>query len=51
MLIEWNPEWPVKCSKCKKDLWNSEECNVGHGFDIFCNECEESFKEWLNLVS
>jgi hypothetical protein len=46
MLIEDTRPWPHYCTRCNKELKDIHESNCGHGFEEWCNDCEDSYRKW-----
>ena len=51
LIVNDTDPWPRKCSRCSKTIENIEHWHAGHGWDIFCDECEESYKMWFERGS
>ena len=41
-----NDTWPRKCSRCGTKIESIEHYHVNHGWDEFCDSCEESYNKW-----
>jgi hypothetical protein len=48
-VINDNEPWPRYCSRCHAVIIDINSWNAGHGWDVFCNECEASYQEWKRL--
>ena len=46
LMIDDAP-FPRKCSRCGSSIESFEHYHTGHGWDVFCDTCENSFNQWM----
>ncbi len=47
LMIDDRP-YPRKCTRCGTSMKSSKDSHVGHGWEEWCNDCEESYNKWYN---